>query len=298
MSAALPSLAFAGIGLMGLPMCRRLLAAGYPLTVWNRNPQKCAPLVEAGARQVATPAELCQQADVVMLCLADTAVVQEVVFGKAGVAQGASAGKLLVDFSSLEPTATREMAAQLLSATGMRWLDAPVSGGTAGAESGSLAIMVGGQTTDVERVRPILLSLGQRVTHMGAVGAGQVTKACNQMIVACNALVIAEVVALVERSGVDARLIAEALAGGFADSKPLQILAPQMAESRFEPVKWHVRTLLKDLDSAVKFSREQGSATPISGLAAQLMRLHSGQGFQEKDPATLVHLYREQRSED
>src|SRR5437868_12508914 len=133
MSAELPSLAFAGIGLMGLPMCRRLLAAGYPLTVWNRNPQKCAPLVEAGAQQVSIPAELCQQADVVMLCLADTAVVREVVFGTAGVAQGAMAGKLLVDFSSLEPTATREMAAQLLSATGMSWLDAPVSGGTSGA---------------------------------------------------------------------------------------------------------------------------------------------------------------------
>jgi 3-hydroxyisobutyrate dehydrogenase len=291
----LPALGFAGIGLMGLPMCRRLLAAGYPLMVWNRNPAKCAPLVEAGARQVATPAELCQYAGVVMLCLADTAVVREVVFGKSGIARGAKKGQLLVDFSSLEPTATREMAAEL-GKTGMGWLDAPVSGGVVGAEAGSLAIMAGGTVEDLERVKPVLLSLGQRVTHMGAVGAGQVTKACNQMIVACNALVIAEVVALAERSGVDASLIAEALAGGFADSRPLQFLAPQMAESRFEPVKWHVRTLLKDLDSAVKFSREQGSATPISGLAAQLMRLHGGQGFLEKDPSTLVQMYRGQDS--
>lgn len=296
--ATLPSLAFAGIGLMGLPMCRRLLAAGYPLTVWNRNPDKCVPLVEAGARQVATPAELCQHADLLMLCLANTEVVREVVFGVAGVALGAKTGQLLVDFSSLEPTATREMAAELASRTGMGWLDAPVSGGVAGAEAASLAIMVGGESADVERVRPVLLSLGQRVTHMGAVGAGQVTKACNQMIVACNALVIAEVVALAERSGVDASLLAEALSGGFADSKPLQMLAPQMAESRFEPVKWHVRTLLKDLDGAVKFSREQGSATPISGLAAQLMRLHGGQGYLEKDPSTLIHLYREPGSKD
>ncbi|ALI02720.1 2-hydroxy-3-oxopropionate reductase [Pseudomonas fluorescens] len=296
--AALPSLAFAGIGLMGLPMCRRLLAAGYPLTVWNRNPDKCAPLVEAGARQVATPAELCQHADLVMLCLANTEVVREVVFGAAGVASGAKTGQLLVDFSSLEPTATREMAAELVSRTGMGWVDAPVSGGVAGAEAASLAIMVGGESADVERVRLVLSSLGQRVTHMGAVGAGQVTKACNQMIVACNALVIAEVVALAERSGVEASLLAEALSGGFADSKPLQILAPQMAESRFEPIKWHVRTLLKDLDGAVKFSREQGSATPISGLAAQLMRLHAGQGYLEKDPATLIHLYREPDSKD
>lgn len=296
MSTARPSLGFAGIGLMGLPMCRRLLAAGYPLTVWNRSPDKCAALVEAGARVVSTPAELCGAADLVLLCLADTAVVREVVFGPQGIAQGARAGQLLVDFSSLEPTATREMAAELAALSGMSWLDAPVSGGTPGAEAGSLAIMVGGDAPDLERVRPVLLTLGQRVTHMGPVGAGQVTKACNQMIVACNALVIAEVVALAERSGVDASLLAEALAGGFADSRPLQILAPQMAESRFEPVKWHVRTLLKDLDGAVKFSREQGSATPLSGLAAQLMRLHSGQGFREQDPSTLVHLYRAPRS--
>ena len=298
MMSSLPSLGFAGIGLMGLPMCRRLLAAGYPLTVWNRNPAKCAPLVAAGARQVASPSELCEHADVVMLCLADTAVVRDVVFGPAGVAEGAKGGQLLVDFSSLEPTATREMAAQLLSQTGMAWLDSPVSGGVVGAEAGSLAIMVGGEAADLERVRSVLLNLGQRVTHMGGVGAGQVTKACNQMIVACNALVIAEVVALAEQAGVDARLIAEALAGGFADSKPLQILGPQMAESRFEPVKWHVRTLLKDLDTAVKFSREQGSATPISGLAAQLMRLHGAQGFLAKDPATLVQMYRAPESTD
>ncbi|MBM7060524.1 NAD(P)-dependent oxidoreductase [Pseudomonas sp. UL073] len=296
MTTALPSLAFAGIGLMGLPMCRRLLAAGYPLTVWNRSPDKCAPLVAAGARQVATPAQLCQAADVVMLCLADTAVVREVVFGTDGIAAGAQAGQLLVDFSSLEPAATREMAAALEAASGMRWLDTPVSGGTPGAEAGSLAIMAGGQAEDLTRVRPILAHLGQRVTHMGAVGAGQVTKVCNQMIVACNALVIAEVVALAEQSGVDASLIAEALAGGFADSKPLQILAPQMAESRFEPVKWHVRTLLKDLDTAVTLSREQGRATPMSGLAAQLMRLHGSQGNLGRDPATLVQLYREEQA--
>ncbi len=252
----LPTIAFAGIGLMGLPMCRRLLAAGYRLVVWNRSSEKCQPLVDLGARAVATPAELCAEADVVLLCLADTAAVREVLFGKGGVAEGGKAGKLLVDHSSLEPTATRDMA-------------------------------------DVERVRPILMNLGQRLTHMGEVGAGQVTKVCNQMIVACNALVIAEVVALAERAGVDASLLAPALAGGFADSRPLQILAPQMAASEFEPVKWHVRTLLKDLDTAVKLSREQGAATPLSGLAAQLMRLHGSQGNLERDPATLVQMYRE-----
>lgn len=296
MTASLPTLAFAGIGLMGLPMTRRLLAAGYPLSVWNRSPDKCAPLLEQGARQVQTPAELCCDAEVVMLCLANTEVVREVVFGPGGIVEGARAGQLLVDFSSLEPAATREMAAELEARTGMRWVDAPVSGGTPGAEAGTLAIMAGGREADVEQVRPILAHLGQRLTRMGEVGAGQVTKVCNQMIVACNALVIAEVVALAERSGVDTSLIAPALAGGFADSKPLQILAPQMAASQFEPVKWHVRTLLKDLDTAVKLSRDQGSATPMSGLAAQLMRLHGSQGNLERDPATLVQMLREGQS--
>lgn len=294
MTATLPALAFAGIGLMGLPMTRRLLAAGYPLTLWNRTPDKCAPLLEQGAHRVENPAELCRVASVVMLCLANTEVVREVVFGPGGIVEGARPGQLLVDFSSLEPAATREMAAELEARTGMRWVDAPVSGGTPGAESGTLAIMAGGREEDVERVRPVLAHLGQRLTRMGEVGAGQVTKVCNQMIVACNALVIAEVVALAERSGVDASLIAPALAGGFADSKPLQILAPQMAASQFEPIKWHVRTLLKDLDTAVKLAREQGSATPMSGLAAQLMRLHGSQGNLERDPATLVELLREQ----
>ncbi|MBA4242690.1 NAD(P)-dependent oxidoreductase [Ectopseudomonas hydrolytica] len=294
MTATLPALAFAGIGLMGLPMTRRLLAAGYPLTLWNRTPDKCAPLLELGAHRVENPAELCRDASVVMLCLANTEVVREVVFGPGGIVEGARPGQLLVDFSSLEPAATREMAAELEARTGMRWVDAPVSGGTPGAEAGTLAIMAGGRDEDVERVRPVLAHLGQRLTRMGEVGAGQVTKVCNQMIVACNALVIAEVVALAERSGVDASLIAPALAGGFADSKPLQILAPQMAASQFEPIKWHVRTLLKDLDTAVKLSREQGSATPMSGLAAQLMRLHGSQGNLERDPATLVELLREQ----
>lgn len=290
----LPSIAFAGIGLMGLRMCRRLLAAGYPLTVWNRSPDKCAPLVEVGARQANSPAELCAAADIVLLCLADTAVVREVVFGPGGIVEGARQGQLLVDHSSLEPAATRTMAADLEARCGMRWIDAPVSGGTAGAEAGSLAIMAGGSAEDIERVRPVLMNLGQRLTRMGEVGTGQVTKACNQMIVACNALVIAEVVALAERSGVDASLIAPALAGGFADSKPLQILAPQMAASEFEPIKWHVRTLLKDLDTAVQLSREEGSATPMTGLAAQLMRLHGSQGHLEQDPATLVKMFREQ----
>jgi 3-hydroxyisobutyrate dehydrogenase len=249
-------------------------------------------LVEAGAVAVASVGQLCEQADLLLLCLADTVAVRQVVFGPGGIVERARPGQLLVDFSSLEPGATREMAMELEARTGMRWVDAPVSGGTQGAEAGTLTHMAGGRAEDVERVRSVLMHLGQRLTHMGEVGAGQVTKVCNQMLVACNALVIAEVVALAEQAGVDAGLLAQALAGGFADSKPLQILAPQMAESRFEPIKWHVRTLLKDLDTAVKLSREQGAVAPMSALAAQLMRLHGSRGHLADDPSTLVQLYR------
>lgn len=293
---SLPSLAFAGIGLMGLPMCRRLLAAGYPLSVWNRTPEKCAPLQAAGARVVDSPGQLCEQAQIVMLCLADTAAVREVVFAAEGIAGYGRSTQLLVDLSSTDPAATLEMAATLEERCGMRWVDAPVSGGTPGAEAGTLSIMAGGSVESIEMLRPVLAHLGQRLTRMGEVGAGQITKVCNQMIVACNALVIAEVVALAERAGVDAAQLAPALAGGFADSKPLQILAPQMAERRFAPIKWHVRTLLKDLDTAVKLAREQQSAAPLTGLAAQLMRLHGSLGHLECDPATLIELYRPEES--
>ncbi len=292
MHTPLPRLAFAGIGLMGLPMCQRLLAAGYPLVVWNRSPEKCAPLVELGAEQVLSPAQLCQSADIVMLCLADTEAVAEVMFAKQGIASAMSAQQILVDFSSIEPAATRAMAQQLLQVSAAQWLDVPVSGGVVGAETGRLAMMAGGDADALAQVLPVLEHLSQRVTHMGPVGSGQVAKVCNQMLVACNAMVIAEVVALAEQAGVDAALLAPALAGGFADSTPLQILAPQMAEREFEPVKWHVRTLLKDLDMAVKLSQQHTSATPMSGLAAQLMRSHGAQGHLAADPATLIKLYR------
>jgi 3-hydroxyisobutyrate dehydrogenase len=285
------SIAFAGIGLMGLPMCRRLLGAGHELHVWNRSADKCQPLLELGASQAQSPEELCRRADIIFLCLADSQAVRQVVFGPGGLAHGARSGQLLVDLSSCDPAATREMAAELEARSGMRWVDAPVSGGTPGAAEGTLAIMAGGAVADLQRATPLLQLLGQRITHMGPLGAGQVTKLCNQMIVACNALVIAEAVALAERGGVDSGLLAQALAGGFADSKPLQILAPQMAARSFEPVRWHVRTLLKDLDGAVKLSREAASAAPMSGLAAQLMRLHAQQGELHNDPSTLIRLF-------
>ena len=279
---------FIGLGLMGAPMTRRLLAAGFSVSVWNRSAEKCAPLQAAGAQVATSPAELARSVDVVMLCVADTAAVEAVIFGVHGVAAGGSAGKLLVDFSSILPAATREFAQRLQQGCGMRWIDAPVSGGVPGAEQGTLAIMAGGDHGDIERVRPLLAPLSARCTHLGPVGGGQVAKICNQLIVGLNALAIAEAVALAERAGVDAARLPEALAGGFADSKPLQILAPRMARRRFEPVAWKVRTLLKDLDSAGTLAGECGMQLPLAAFGAQRMREHGAADFLDADPSTLV----------
>ncbi|PHS64540.1 MAG: 2-hydroxy-3-oxopropionate reductase [Thalassobium sp.] len=284
---------FIGMGLMGVPMSLRLLAAGYSLSVWNRNASKTEAARQAGARVANSVAQLVADSDVVMLCVTDTAAVEAIVFGDDGIAANARSGQILIDFSSIEPEATRQMAARLTSACGMHWVDAPVSGGVAGAEQGMLAIMAGGDDALIDRLRPLLAPLSQRVTRMGPVGAGQVTKICNQMLVSCNVLVMAEVMALAEKAGVDALQIPAALKGGFADSVPLQLTGPRMAERDFDPVKWHVKTLLKDLDMANDLARIMKSAIPMAGLGAELMRLHASQGNAEKDPCTLVTMYTE-----
>ena len=283
---------FIGLGLMGVPMCQRLLQAGIALTVWNRSPGKADDLGRQGAVLAQSVAELVTQSDVVMLCVSDTDAVRQLLFAAGGIAEHARAGQLLVDFSSIAPAATREMAAQLLEQRGMRWVDVPVSGGVRGAESGQLVIMAGGDEADIEALRPLLAHLGQRVTRMGPVGAGQVTKVCNQLIVASNAMLIAETVRLATAAGVDAAQLAPALAGGFADSLPFQILAPRMATHSFEPVQWRVATLLKDLGNALALGEESGSALPLASLARQLMQQHAGlAGNAQRDLASVIELY-------
>ncbi|MFA6053240.1 MAG: NAD(P)-dependent oxidoreductase [Methylobacter sp.] len=283
------TLGFIGIGLMGKPLTLRLLNAGFSVNVWNRSPEKLKPVTDAGACAYSSIAELVKASDVIILCLADTAVVESVV--RNDILDNGSTGKLLIDLSSIHPENTRQLAALLHETCGMGWVDAPVSGGVAGAEQGSLAIMAGGSTENIAIARTVLAPLYKQLTHMGDVGSGQVTKICNQMIVSCNVLVIAEMIALAKQAGVDAGQIPAALAGGFADSKPLQIVGPEMATGTFEPVKWRVKTLLKDLNMAVDLSTRQGNAIPMSGLAAQLMQLHGSHGYLEQDPSTLIKLF-------
>lgn len=286
-----PVLGFIGLGLMGTPMTSRLLEAGYSVNVWNRNSEKLAAVMEKGAIAQNSIADVAQQSDIIMICVTNTDAVEAVVFGEGGIAASGCVGKVLIDFSSIEPDATRDFSERLHTQCGMEWVDAPVSGGVAGATAGTLAIMAGGNETTIEKVRPILAPLSARVTRMGAVGSGQVTKVCNQMIVSCNVMVMAEVLALAKKNGVDATLIPDALKGGFADSTPLQITGSRMAAEDFEAVTWHVKTLLKDLDMGVGLSKNRGSATPMTGLAAQLMRQHGAQGNLDNDPCTLIKMY-------
>lgn len=285
---------FAGIGLMGLPMCHRLLSAGHDLSVWNRSAEKCAALVSAGAHQAESLAMLARDCDIIMLCVSDTHAVQQLVNGADGLLAGLSARKIVVDFSSIAPTATRELAA-LVKSKGAHWVDAPVSGGVVGAETGTLVVMAGGETDIIDGLRPILAVLSQRVTHMGPTGAGQVSKICNQLIVAANAVLIAEAVALAEKSGVNAAKLAPALAGGFADSKPFQLLVPRMSTRQFEPVQWRVKTLLKDLDMAVTLSKQTNTSAPLAAHAAELMREHGASGALEKDLSSLITFFAVQK---
>jgi 3-hydroxyisobutyrate dehydrogenase len=266
-------LGYLGLGMMGFPMTRRLLNAGYEVAVWNRSSGKASALVEAGARVAAKPQDVAATANIIFMCLTDAAAVDEVVFGPDGLATVAGAGKLVVDFSSIHPDAARSIAARLKLANSMGWIDAPVSGGTVGAEEGTLAVMAGGDAADIERVRPYVLAMARRLTHMGPTGAGQTSKLCNQVIVGCAMAVLAEATRLAVNAGIDAKRLPEALAGGFADSIPLQLFVPRMAQGIHSPPLGHIATMLKDLDTVVEVARDTSSPVPMSALAAQLFRL-------------------------
>jgi 3-hydroxyisobutyrate dehydrogenase len=266
-------LGYLGLGLMGLPMSLRLLKAGHDVSVWNRSAGKVAPLVQAGARPAGNPREVANAASIIFMCVTDAHAVEDVVFGHEGLAAAPGEGKLVVDFSSIHPDAARAVAARLKAANSMGWIDAPVSGGTKGAEEGTLAVMAGGDATDIERIRPYVLAMARRLTHMGPTGAGQTTKLCNQVIVGCAMAVLAEATRLATNAGIDAGRLPEALAGGFADSIPLQLFVPRMVQGIHSPPLGHIATMLKDLDTVIEVARDTSSPVPMASLAAQLFRM-------------------------
>ena len=286
-----PALGFIGMGLMGTPMTMRLLEAGYQVTVWNRTAGKAAPLLEAGARPGASPKDVAGKADITMMCLTAAPAVEAVVFGEDGVAGAEGTGKLLVDFSSMRPDLTAQWSVRLRHANAMGWIDAPVSGGVPGAEQGTLAIMAGGEAGEIELVRPVVMKLCQRLSHMGPSGAGQTTKLVNQMIAGCNVVVVAEALAYAARAGVDAAKIPDALAGGFADSIPFQLFGPRFAGGIYEPPLGQLALMTKDLGTASDAAAEAGSAAPMTNLALELMRLLEARGHSHDDITVLRELY-------
>ena len=276
-------IAFLGMGLMGTRMATRLVQAGFEVAVWNRSSAACEPVLSLGAK----PLQLSEirQYPVILSCLADDHAVQAV-FDQ--IEPFLTAQQVIVDFSSLSVNQTEKLAQQA-NLKQVTWIDSPVSGGTAGAEQGSLVIFAGGDANTIEKLSPIYDVLSQRVTRMGETGTGQATKICNQLIVAANSTLIAEAVALAGQAGVDTRLLAPALAGGFADSKPFQILTPRMATHSFEPVQWKVQTLSKDLNNALQLAAQFQLQIPVAEKALSQLQAHQAKGFAEADLATIIH---------
>jgi len=277
-------IAFLGIGLMGSRMATRLIQAGFQVAVWNRTVSACDELLDIGAQAL----ELSDIGEypVILICLADDKAV-EAVFEQ--IQPNLKAKQVIVDFSSLSVAATKTLA-QAATTHDVTWIDSPVSGGTAGAEQGTLVIFAGGDAQTITELTAIYNVLSQRVTRMGDTGTGQATKICNQLIVAANSALIAEAVALADRAGVDTTLLAPALAGGFADSKPFQILTPRMATHTFEPVQWKVQTLSKDLNNAVTLANNVNLNIPVAQKALLQLQTHQKNGFAEKDLATMIQL--------
>jgi len=280
----------AGLGTMGTPIAERLLAAGYRTTVWNRTAARGAALVEAGAASAASPAALARAAETVVVCVTDTAAVEDVVFGSDGIVAGAQPGLLLVDTSSIDPVATRDLARRFAAACGGRWVDAPVSGGEAGARAGSLIVLAGGEAGDVERARPVLAVFAGRITHLGPAGAGQAAKVCNQMIIGAEVAVIAEALRFAATFGLDARRLPEALAGGWADSTVLQNHGRRMAAGVYRGAA-AAHIMIKDMELACAMGRASATPMPVTGLVAALYRLAIAQGHADAGQLAPMRLY-------
>jgi 3-hydroxyisobutyrate dehydrogenase len=277
-------IAFLGMGLMGSRMATRLIQAGFTVAVWNRTASACDVLIDMGA--TALELQDIGQYPVILTCLADDAAVQSVYDQ---IQAQLSAQQVIVDFSSLSVDQTKALAGQA-QLHQVQWIDSPVSGGTAGAEQGTLVIFAGGDLQTIQDLSLIYNVLSQRVTRMGETGTGQATKICNQLIVAANSTLIAEAVALAAQAGVDTTLLAPALAGGFADSKPFQILTPRMATHTFEPVQWKVQTLSKDLNNAVQLAEQFNLNIPVAKQALSQLQSHQNKGYAEADLATVIQL--------
>jgi 2-hydroxy-3-oxopropionate reductase len=282
-------LGWIGLGIMGTPMCGHLMAAGHTMTVHTRS-QVPQAISAAGAQTAASAREVAERSDVIFLMLPDTPDVERVLFGEQGgdkcLASGLAPGKLVIDMSSISPLATQGFAARI-AALGCEYVDAPVSGGEVGAKQATLSIMGGGSAAAFERARPLLAAMGKNITHVGASGAGQTAKVANQIIVALTIEAVAEALVFAQRAGADPAKVREALMGGFANSRVLDVHGLRMVERRFEP-GFRIELHQKDLALALDSARTLGMALPNTAATQQLFGACAAQGGRGWDHSALV----------
>ena len=285
-----PPVAVLGLGSMGSRMAARLVAAGAPLTVWNRSDARLASLRDRGVRTAASPAEAAAQADVVVLALTDDAAVREVLLGDEGVLAGARAGAVVVDTSTVHP-ATAVAMAEAAASRSVAFVDAPLSGGAEGAANGTLTFFCGGSDEAVARARPVLEHLGRRIEHLGPSGAGQVTKAVNQVVLAGTFLGVAEGVAMAEAAGLDAAAVVAAIEQGAAASWVLSNRAQNMVRRDFPPVG-RLALHLKDLGIAIALARDAGQVLPVATLVAGIEQALVTAGYGDDDVSSVIRYLR------
>jgi 3-hydroxyisobutyrate dehydrogenase-like beta-hydroxyacid dehydrogenase len=284
-----PPTAFLGLGALGTPIAANLLAAGVPLTVHNRTREREAPLVAAGAKAAASPAQAAAGAAVLMLCLSDGPAVEEVLFGSQGAAEVLAQGSLVIDFSTIEPLRSRGLA-ERLAERGIAWLDAPVTGGTEGAKAGTLSVLVGGEAGALAQARPLLEVVGSTITHFGTAGAGQQAKAINQILVAGSYAAVAEAMALGQRLGLPMEALRDALAGGAAGSWALQHRAAGMVAGTF-PLGFRLALHRKDLAIALAAAAETGLDLPVCRTVAAMEDRLMAAGHGHEDVSALVRWF-------
>ena len=277
-----------GPGLMGQPMALNLIKAGYPLWVYSRTAERAQPLIEAGATACATPREVAEQADIIIIIVSDTPDVEHVILADDGVIHGASAGDVVVDMSTISASATRKIAAQL-GDKGVEMLDAPVSGGDIGARDGTLSIMVGGKSGVFERVKPVFEVMGKSIVRVGESGAGQVAKTCNQMLVAQHVNAAAEALLLAKKCGADPVRVREALLGGFAASRVLEVHGMRMLNRDFVP-GFKAKLHKKDMRIAMEIIDELDMDLPGTKLATEGINQAVEAGWGESDTTSVVHI--------
>jgi 3-hydroxyisobutyrate dehydrogenase len=282
---------FLGLGTMGAAMAANLARAGFAVTAWNRSPGRAPELDALGVARDDAPAGVAAQVDAIVICVSDTPDVEDVLFGPDGAAASARPGQLVIDCSTISPSATRTFAERLRE-RGVAMVDAPVSGGSEGAQKATLTIFCGGEPADVDRARPILAAMGRTITHVGPSGAGQAVKAVNQVILAGTYLGVAEGIVLALKAGLDVAEVVEALGGGAAQSWVLANRSERMRTNDY-PLGFKVALHRKDLGIALEMAREMGADLPVAGLAADFETDLMGRGHADDDMSALARVIRE-----